>query len=343
MISIFPRLIWRLTTVGVYRNAFGQFKRQQVGELYREHACARSVCLSVSSRQLQVQECSSDEDDHHDYNLLHNSTRRILSSSSTTTTTTTNSNELRSSRNTAAACIAAAVTASLYDESNAMEISRHSTTIVESSDDSDDEEDDDDEDEEEEEEETSANILFCPAPSSASLSNTNAMLADQVKQESLVQPNTNQFRPIPQPIPVPPRPVTYPPSYLNQQQYHPSHLHQQQPSTAPTALPSSYPRQFLSSRRNPYPTLNSSNSACSCSHRTPSTSTVITPSNGSNGAAATSMSPFILYPPNQTSNVIPTLAATTQQTVALAAAAASAGKSHLIHFWFASLSSPSSF
>ena len=292
----------------------------------------RAVRFPVSSRQLQVQECSSDDDDHHDYNLLHNSTRRILSSSSTTTTTTTNSNELRSSRTTAAACIAAAVTASLYDETNAMEISRHSTTIVESSDDSDEEEEDDDDDEEEEEE-TSANILFCPTPSSVSLSSSTSMLADQVKQDSLVQLNTNQFRPIPQPIPVPMRPVTYPSSYLSQQQYHPSQQHQQ-PPTVQTAVPSNYPRQFLSSRRNPYPTHNSTNSACSCSHRTPSTSTVITPSNGSNGPAATSMSPFILYPPNQTSNVIPTLAATTHQTVALAAAAASAGKFKLIFFCF---------
>ncbi|CAF5089456.1 unnamed protein product, partial [Rotaria magnacalcarata] len=116
------------------------------------------------------------------------------------------------------------------------------------------------------------------------------------------------------------RPITYYPTlYSNQQQYH---HHQQQQTVAATtpSVPPTYPRQLLSSRRYPLPTSIPTNSSCSCSHRIPNTSTVITPSNGSNS----SISPFLVYPPNQTSNVIPTLTATTQQTVALAAAAASA-------------------
>jgi hypothetical protein len=137
------------------------------------------------------------------------------------------------------------------------------------------------------------------------------MIVDQVKQDSFlpsnITSNINNFRPIQQQTRLIP---SYPSPYPIQQQI-------------TTTVPSNYPRHFSASRRQaPLPTPISTNSSCSCSHRTPNTSTVITPSNGS----TTSISPFILYPPNQTPNAIPTLTATTQQTVALAAAAASAGR-----------------
>ncbi len=172
--------------------------------------------------------------------------------------------------------------------------------------------------------------MFSQTPSSSLLSNSNNIIVDQVKQDSLlpsnITSNINHFRPIQQQQS---RPITYYPTlYSNQQQYHQQHQQQvqQQTITATPTIPLTYPRQLLSSRRHPLPTPIPTNSSCSCSHRTPNTSTVITPSNGSNPSSATSISPFILYPPNQTPNVIPTLTATTQQTVALAAAAASAGK-----------------
>ncbi|CAF3381809.1 unnamed protein product [Rotaria sp. Silwood1] len=284
--------------------------------------------FKVSSRQLQVQECSSDDDDNDTFN---NSTQRIFSSSSSAAT-----NNLTSSHTTAAACIAAAVTASLYDETNGIDLQRRQTTTtvttsVESSDDSDDddEEDDDDDDEDDDDDDdnnintNTSNNLFGRTTSSSLLSNTNNIITNQVKQDSLlplnITSNINDFRSIQQQQQQS-RPLSYYPTlYSNQQQYH----QQQTVSTTPT-VPPTYPRQLLSSRRYPLPTPIPTNSSCSCSHRTPNTSTVITPSNGSNQSSNTSISPFLVYPPNQAPNVIPTLTATTQQTVALAAAAASA-------------------
>ena len=291
-----------------------------------ERKNAIDLILIVPSRQLQVQECSSDDDDNDTFSI---STRRILSSSSTTT------NELTSSRATAAACIAAAVTASLYDETNGIDAQRRQTTTttttttttvttsVESSDDSDEDDEDDDDDGD------SSNNFFSQTPSTSLLSNSNNIVVDQVKQDALLPSNItsnniNQFRPIHQQPQQQQqsRPITYYPTlYSNQQPY----SQPQQTLNATATVPLAYPRQLLSSRRHPLPTPIPTTSSCSCSHRTPNTSTVITPSNSSNSSSTTSISPFILYPPNQTPNVLPTLAATTQQTVALAAAA-SAGK-----------------